>query len=62
MQAESSLEQKDWIDKINGVIASLLTSQSPEMVGVESFYLMIFIYSNSLKFDSFFPASMQSYK
>ncbi|GKE68515.1 ADP-ribosylation factor GTPase-activating protein AGD3-like protein, partial [Tanacetum coccineum] len=31
LQAESSLEQKDWIDKINGVIASLLTSQSPEM-------------------------------
>ncbi|GKA36055.1 ADP-ribosylation factor GTPase-activating protein AGD3-like protein [Tanacetum coccineum] len=30
-KAESSLEQKDWIDKINGVIASLLTSQSPEM-------------------------------
>ncbi|KAK1433972.1 hypothetical protein QVD17_10890 [Tagetes erecta] len=31
LQAESSLEQTDWIDKINGVIASLLTSQSPEM-------------------------------
>ncbi|XP_071728454.1 ADP-ribosylation factor GTPase-activating protein AGD1-like [Rutidosis leptorrhynchoides] len=30
LQAESSLEQMDWIDKINGVIASLLTSQSPE--------------------------------
>lgn len=33
MQAESSLEQMDWIDKINGVIASLLTSQ-PERVGI----------------------------
>ncbi|XP_076897543.1 ADP-ribosylation factor GTPase-activating protein AGD1-like [Bidens hawaiensis] len=31
LQAESALEQTDWIDKINGVIASLLTSQSPEM-------------------------------
>ncbi|KAM0033287.1 putative Arf GTPase activating protein [Helianthus debilis subsp. tardiflorus] len=31
LQAESALEQRDWIDKINGVIASLLTSQSPEM-------------------------------
>ncbi|KAI3766084.1 hypothetical protein L2E82_16134 [Cichorium intybus] len=27
LQAESSLEQKDWIEKINGVIASLLSSQ-----------------------------------
>ena len=32
MQAESSVEQMDWIEKINGVIASLLSSQSPEMV------------------------------
>ncbi|KAK9066350.1 hypothetical protein SSX86_013673 [Deinandra increscens subsp. villosa] len=31
LQAESLLEQTDWIDKINGVIASLLTSQSHEM-------------------------------
>ncbi|KAI3785930.1 hypothetical protein L1987_45056 [Smallanthus sonchifolius] len=31
LQAESLLEQTDWIDKINGVIASLLISQSPEM-------------------------------
>ncbi|XP_071711320.1 ADP-ribosylation factor GTPase-activating protein AGD1-like [Rutidosis leptorrhynchoides] len=30
LQAESSLEQLIWIEKINGVIASLLTSQSPE--------------------------------
>nr|XP_043617838.1 ADP-ribosylation factor GTPase-activating protein AGD3-like [Erigeron canadensis] len=29
LQAESSLEQMDWIDKINGVIASLLTAQLP---------------------------------
>ncbi|KAL4584683.1 hypothetical protein LXL04_009291 [Taraxacum kok-saghyz] len=31
LQAESSLEQMDWIEKINGVIASLLSSHSPEM-------------------------------
>ncbi|CAH1419491.1 unnamed protein product [Lactuca virosa] len=31
LQAESSLEQMDWIEKINGVIASLLSSQTPEM-------------------------------
>ncbi|KAI7752334.1 hypothetical protein M8C21_014821 [Ambrosia artemisiifolia] len=37
LQAESTLEQSDWIDKINGVIASLLTSQSPELVGKTSF-------------------------
>ncbi|XP_024971335.1 ADP-ribosylation factor GTPase-activating protein AGD3-like [Cynara cardunculus var. scolymus] len=36
LQAESSVEQMDWIEKINGVIASLLSSQSPEMVDVDS--------------------------
>ncbi|KAG9152431.1 hypothetical protein Leryth_015841 [Lithospermum erythrorhizon] len=30
LQAENAVEQMDWIEKINGVIASLLTSQSPE--------------------------------
>ncbi|KAK3018170.1 hypothetical protein RJ639_003840 [Escallonia herrerae] len=30
LQAESSLDQMDWIEKITGVIASLLSSQTPE--------------------------------
>ncbi|XP_073048977.1 ADP-ribosylation factor GTPase-activating protein AGD3-like [Primulina eburnea] len=30
LQAESSLDQMDWIEKITGVIASLLSSQAPE--------------------------------
>ncbi|CAL5444356.1 unnamed protein product [Camellia sinensis] len=30
LQAESALEQMDWIEKITGVIASLLSSQAPE--------------------------------
>ncbi|PSR89416.1 ADP-ribosylation factor GTPase-activating protein [Actinidia chinensis var. chinensis] len=30
LQAESAVEQMDWIDKITGVIASLLSSQAPE--------------------------------
>ena len=32
MQAESAIDQIDWIEKITGVIASLLNSQSPEQV------------------------------
>lgn len=31
-QAESALDQMDWIEKITGVIASLLSSQAPERV------------------------------
>jgi hypothetical protein len=34
-QAESAIDQMDWIEKITGVIASLLTSQSPEQVSNE---------------------------
>ncbi|XXG49758.1 hypothetical protein AAC387_Pa02g3839 [Persea americana] len=30
LQAESAMDQMDWIEKITGVIASLLNSQSPE--------------------------------
>ncbi|XP_030539493.1 ADP-ribosylation factor GTPase-activating protein AGD3 [Rhodamnia argentea] len=30
LQAESALDQTDWIEKITGVIASLLSSQAPE--------------------------------
>lgn len=32
LQAESALDQMDWIEKITGVIASLLSSQTPERV------------------------------
>jgi len=32
IQAESAAEQMDWIEKITGVITSLLTSQTPERV------------------------------
>lgn len=32
VQAESALDQMDWIEKITGVIASLLSSQAPERV------------------------------
>ncbi|KAF6160102.1 hypothetical protein GIB67_018882 [Kingdonia uniflora] len=32
LQAESAVDQLDWIEKITGVIASLLSSQSPEPV------------------------------
>lgn len=32
VQAESALDQMDWIEKITGVIASLLSSQTPERV------------------------------
>lgn len=32
LQAESAAEQMDWIEKITGVITSLLTSQTPERV------------------------------
>lgn len=32
VQAESAPDQMDWIEKITGVIASLLSSQTPERV------------------------------
>jgi len=37
MQAENALDQMDWIEKINGVIASLLSSQAPEKVNIHNF-------------------------
>ena len=37
IQAESAVEQMDWIDKITGVIASLLSSQAPERVKCEEY-------------------------
>lgn len=41
MQAESALDQMDWIEKITGVIASLLSSQAPERVIFDNFFFMI---------------------
>lgn len=32
MQAENTVDQMDWIEKMTGVIASLLSVQSVEMV------------------------------
>lgn len=37
-QAESAMDQMDWIEKITGVIASLLSSHSPEQVSEEHLY------------------------
>lgn len=34
VKAESAMDQMDWIEKITGVIASLLSSQSPEQVQI----------------------------
>jgi len=36
LQAESAVDQMDWIEKITGVIASLLSSQSPEQCFLSS--------------------------
>ncbi|CAO2192282.1 unnamed protein product [Urochloa humidicola] len=36
LQAESAVDQMDWIEKITGVIASLLSSQSPEQFFMSS--------------------------
>lgn len=38
MQAENAADQMDWIDKINGVIASLLSFQMPERVKCSSMF------------------------
>lgn len=40
MQAESALDQMDWIEKITGVIASLLSSQTPERVIIKKLCLI----------------------
>lgn len=40
VQAESALDQMDWIEKITGVIASLLSSQTPERVIPKSIITM----------------------
>lgn len=42
MQAESALDQMDWIEKITGVIASLLSSQAPDRVTFGSYYTYSF--------------------
>jgi len=43
-QAESAVDQMDWIEKITGVIASLLTSQSPEQVSNRQSWFRLLIY------------------
>jgi len=43
-QAESAIDQMDWIEKITGVIASLLTSQSPEQVSNGESWFRLLIY------------------
>lgn len=43
MQAENSLDQMDWIEKITSVIASLLSSQPPEKVNKKIFLFINFI-------------------
>ena len=39
MQAENALDQMDWMEKINGVIASLLSVQTLGMVRSRYFVL-----------------------
>lgn len=41
LQAESAQDQMDWIEKITGVIASLLNSQTPERVHVKHILINI---------------------
>lgn len=36
IQAENAIDRMDWMDKITGVIASLLNNQVPEQVGRHS--------------------------
>jgi hypothetical protein len=40
-QAESGADQKDWIQKITGVIASLLNSPFPQQVWCSLFWCII---------------------
>jgi hypothetical protein len=47
MQAESAMDQMDWIEKITGVIASLLSSQSPERVSYE-WHTLNYLYISDL--------------
>lgn len=42
VQAESALDQMDWIEKITGVIASLLSSQAPDRVIIWIFSATLF--------------------
>lgn len=41
MQAENALDQMDWVEKINGVITSLLSSQALERVSAKKVYIFI---------------------
>ncbi|KAF3443063.1 hypothetical protein FNV43_RR16984 [Rhamnella rubrinervis] len=50
LQAENALDQMDWIEKINGAIASLLSSQAPER----------YLSASPLGSDDHFCASMST--
>ncbi|XP_048334213.2 ADP-ribosylation factor GTPase-activating protein AGD3-like isoform X3 [Ziziphus jujuba] len=50
LQAENALDQMDWIEKIKGVIASLLSSQAPEK----------FLSASSLESDGYAIASKRT--
>ena len=39
MQAENALDQMDWVEKITGVIASLLSSDALERVNAKKVYI-----------------------
>lgn len=65
VQAESATDQMDWIEKITGVIASLLSCQSPEKVSfgntscINNFLIFTEVYStdaNTFIFSTFLPA------
>lgn len=44
MQAESALDQMDWIEKITGVIASLLSSHTPDRVISKSLGIYFYVH------------------
>lgn len=57
MQAESATEQMDWIEKITGVIASLLTSQTAERVNGKVVLCLFLLCYHQLTNDDFFYVS-----
>ena len=44
MQEENELDQMDWIEKITGVITSLLSSQGPDRVIILRLCMTIYVY------------------
>lgn len=45
MQAESAMEQMDWVEKITGVITCLLSSQTPEKVSNDQLTTVILLFN-----------------